>query len=342
MKRKNYAGIDFFRFFAALLVIAIHTAPLSFWNNDLDFLLTYCFGRIAVPFFLMTTGYFVLAPHVLNGFGKKETMHHYLIKNTGLYLAATAFYFPLMLYSHNLPHSIAEFLKSLLFDGTFYHLWYFPAAVIGCNLILFFAARSMKSAVIFSAAAYITGLLGDSCYGLVKDLPIISDLYDGIFQISSYTRNGIFFTPVFLLLGVFIAIPGLCCSKKACIRGICISLPLLFLEGFLTYSAKLQKHNSMYFFLLPVMYFLFQLLLTIPGKAPAWLRNCSMLIYIIHPAVIVLLRGIAKTANLTSLLVDNTLMHYFCVCLLSVAIVTGIRFLLERRSVYVSKRTRLD
>ena len=88
--------------------------------------------------------------------------------------------------------------------------------------------------------------------------------------------------------------------------------------------------------------YLFQLLLTIPGKAPAWLRNCSMLIYIIHPAVIVLLRGIAKTANLTSLLVDNTLMHYFCVCLLSAAIVTGIRFLLERRSVYVSKRTRLD
>ena len=56
----NYAGIDDFRILAAVMVIAIHTAPFSGVSQSLDFLLTYCVGRVAVPFFLMTTGFFVL------------------------------------------------------------------------------------------------------------------------------------------------------------------------------------------------------------------------------------------------------------------------------------------
>ena len=62
MRRAVYAGVDWFRLPAALLVIAIHTAPLSGISKGLDAAVTYGLGRIAVPFFLMTTGYFLLAP----------------------------------------------------------------------------------------------------------------------------------------------------------------------------------------------------------------------------------------------------------------------------------------
>ena len=65
MRNKTFAGIDYFRLIAAFMVIAIHTSPLSVRNEGIDFLITYCVGRIAVPFFFMTTGYFVLAPYVL-------------------------------------------------------------------------------------------------------------------------------------------------------------------------------------------------------------------------------------------------------------------------------------
>ena len=60
MKAKNYAGVDLFRIPAALMVAAIHIAPFSTWNRVGDVLLTYCLGRIAVPFFLMVTGFFLL------------------------------------------------------------------------------------------------------------------------------------------------------------------------------------------------------------------------------------------------------------------------------------------
>jgi serine/alanine racemase len=39
---KQYGRLDSFRVFAALLVICIHTSPLSSLNPDADFLLTKC------------------------------------------------------------------------------------------------------------------------------------------------------------------------------------------------------------------------------------------------------------------------------------------------------------
>ena len=56
MKRaKGYPGIDAFRIVAALLVVSIHTAPLSDLSPTADFILTRVVARVAVPFFFMTS-----------------------------------------------------------------------------------------------------------------------------------------------------------------------------------------------------------------------------------------------------------------------------------------------
>lgn len=47
---KNYTGIDYFRFIAALLIIAIHTSPLGSFSETGDFMLTRIIARVAVPF----------------------------------------------------------------------------------------------------------------------------------------------------------------------------------------------------------------------------------------------------------------------------------------------------
>ena len=62
-QKKSYGAIDNFRLAAALLIVAIHTAPLASFSPTVDFLVTYCFGRVAVPFFFLVTGFFVLAPY---------------------------------------------------------------------------------------------------------------------------------------------------------------------------------------------------------------------------------------------------------------------------------------
>ena len=59
--KKSYTGIDGFRFLAAFFIIAIHTSPLSSFSETGDFVLTRVFARVAVPFFFMTSGFFLIS-----------------------------------------------------------------------------------------------------------------------------------------------------------------------------------------------------------------------------------------------------------------------------------------
>ena len=62
MSRERYdTGIDWLRLAAAILVIAIHTSPLADFSETGDFILTRVLARIAVPFFFITSGYFLLS-----------------------------------------------------------------------------------------------------------------------------------------------------------------------------------------------------------------------------------------------------------------------------------------
>lgn len=347
--KKTYAGIDYFRLIAAFMVIAIHVAPLSVWNEDIDYLFTYCLGRVAVPFFFMTTGYFVLAPYIESDgdfppHKQKWRICRYFMKNTVLYVMASVMYLPLSVYSQNAPKTVTALLKQILFDGTFYHLWYFPAAMIGCILLIILCKCSVRAAIGFSLLAYVIGIFGDSYYGLIEGIPFFHSFYKGIFSISSYTRNGVFFAPAVILLGMLLALPEFHLRRELCRFGFVVSSLLMLLEGWMTYSFHLQRHNSMYLFLLPVLYFLFQLLLAVPGKAPDWIRHGSMLLYVMHPAVIVVLRGVAKAAKLTGILVDNTFIQYISVCIVSLAITCMVLAFPDKKGddKNVSKRKGLD
>lgn len=327
-QKKTYGAIDNFRLAAALLIVAIHTGPLDSFSPAADFLVTYCFGRIAVPFFLMVTGFFVLAPYqrtVSRSMAGRESacgkVWKFLRKTALLYAAATLLYFPIKIYSGQLSHSFGGWMKEIFLDGTFYHLWYLPAVLLGCLLLvgLLEICRPPMISVI-TLILYLVGLLGDSYYGLISQNHVLKTVYEGIFSISSYTRNGIFFAPVFLWLGVIIANGKIRLPRQTACLGFLLSLAGLLGEGLLSYSLKWQKHNSMYLLLLPAMFFLFLWLLSLEGEALALARDCSMLIYIIHPLCIILVRGTAGVMKMTDIFVNQSFVHYLSVCIASVAL----------------------
>ena len=66
MRNKSYAGLDYFRIIAALLIIAIHTSPLLSYSKMADFVLTSIIARIAVPFFFMLSGFFLISTYNYN------------------------------------------------------------------------------------------------------------------------------------------------------------------------------------------------------------------------------------------------------------------------------------
>ena len=167
---------------------------------------------------------------------------------------------------------------------------------------------------------YLVGLLGDSWYGLTAALPPLRAAYEGMFLCFDYTRNGLFSAPIFLLLGGRLARP----PPAAPAAGLLWGRPAAPLHGPADGGGPAGQGA-----------------VTCPGSTPstspspcAWafcscgwppwrcpplpaLRGWTAAVYVLHPWCIVLVRGGARVAGLTGLLVDNSLGHYAAVALLS-------------------------
>ena len=60
-KRKlRNCSIDIFRYLCAVMVVGIHTHPLSELNNKVGYICSDIVPRIAVPFFFAAAGYFYI------------------------------------------------------------------------------------------------------------------------------------------------------------------------------------------------------------------------------------------------------------------------------------------
>lgn len=342
---KSYTGIDCFRLAAALLIITIHTSPLAGFSETADFILTRIFARVAVPFFFVTSGFFLVSRYnyqigKLSAFVRKTAM---------IYGAAILLYIPINQYNgyFKMENLLPNLIKDIVFDGTLYHLWYLPASILG-GAIAWYLVKKLDYQKAFAVAAvlYLIGLFGDSYYGVIGNVSVCNGFYALIFQVSDYTRNGIFFAPVFFVMGGFIAdqIEETAWKKLVCSHseqecsedsikidllyenrilrngiGFGLTLALMLAEGLTLHHFQVQRHDSMYVFLLPCVYFLFLLLLQFRGKRHVWFRDVSLIVYLIHPMMIVVIRMAAKLFHLQALLVDNSVIHFLAVTAASAA-----------------------
>lgn len=316
-KNESYSGIDYFRFIAALLIVAIHTSPLSSFSETGNFIFTRIVSRVAVPFFFMTSGFFLISRYTCNA----EKLEAFIKKTTLIYGVAILLYIPINVYNgyFKMDNLLPNIIKDIVFDGTLYHLWYLPASIIGAAIAWYLVKKlNYPKALMVASVLYLIGLFGDSYYGITEKISCLNSLYTYIFQVTDYTRNGIFFAPIFFILGGFIADnrPQITFGKS--FLGFAISLALMLGEAMILHYFDLQRHDSMYVFLLPCMYFLFIVILHFKGKRLVSLRTASLIIYIIHPMMIVVIRLFSKLLHIQKLFVENSIVHYFAVCLTSV------------------------
>lgn len=309
---KKVLSIDGLKLIASFMIVAIHVYPFASFNPDVDYIITRVLFRIAVPFFLMVTGYFVL-PKALQDRTKLIT---YSKKILILYLLSIFIYLPIHLYNGTFSSlSWTSILKEIFFEGTFYHLWYFPALILGLWITYFLVKRfSFTFSAICVFLLYFVGLFGDSYYGLIQNA-FFSSFYQFLFRWFDYTRNGIFYVPIFLFIGYFISKYQ---KKYSCTSNIIfffISFILMGMEGWVLYFYQVPRHTSMYLFLIPASYFLFTFASRKEQSSDKTLRSMSTNIYIWHPFFIVLCH-FASDFFLFSFL-KNSLCQYFTVLLLT-------------------------
>lgn len=316
---REYAGVDYFRVIAALLVVAIHISPLGNINETADFILTRIIGRVAVPFFFMTSGFFIFSDPQKS----ENRIKNFLKKTTVLYAIAMIIYIPVNIYTgyFKTNNLLPKILKDILINGTIYHLWYLPAAILG-GIVAWFLIDKMghKRALNIGICMYLIGLFGDSYFGVIENIPILARFYDYIFKVSNYTRNGLFFAPIFFILGSTMRNLTANYSRGSNFIALLISFSLMLIEGLLLHKLELQRHDSMYIMLVPCMFFLFRSLLSYRGNGVSALGTGTMIVYIIHPMMIIFVRLLGKVFGLERLLVEDKLIHYVLVVMFSTVV----------------------
>ena len=126
-------------------------------------------------------------------------------------------------------------------------------------------------------------------------------------------------------------------ERPKAIFGLCLSFAGMAGEAFILRHLGWPRHDSMYLFLLPTMLYLYHLVLSWQRPSCQRARTAATWVYILHPAVIVLIRAVAKALHLLPWLVDQSLAHFLAVSAVSFGAAYVLALILPRPQRYSPK-----
>lgn len=205
--KKSYHAVDLIKYICAILVIMVHTAPLSPYSETANWYLMTIMGRFVVPFFFISTGYFTCKNTQIHGDGYFRRYIFSLIKS---YLIWSIIYLPCGIHYIAIEYEIPFYLYpiallfALVYVGTYFHLWYIPALILALLLVHWFMKHFKKRYLLtLSFLCFLIGAM-ETYYGFIH-IPLLVDLIDRYIAIFFTTRNGLFFGFFYVAWGYFIA-----------------------------------------------------------------------------------------------------------------------------------------
>ena len=268
--KQQFNNLDVMKFICTILVVILHIYPFPIKTPQLSIVYFYLQNyvcRVAVPFFFITSGFLLFRKIDLNNIDT-TIIKKYCFKIFRL-LGIWTF---------------------LLFNEGFYHLWYMGALILSIVIITILLKKGIRFRYILliSIITYLIGLFGDAYYGYL--LPLKANIvlgnviraYDIIFH---NTRNGIFFGLLFVSMGIVFSKKQFSIKPVFTILGLTISVIAMFFEVYLLVNNSTPKDYNMFLTLPIVMFFLYQLTLSIKLKnKPIYskIRIIGMLVFYIH------------------------------------------------------------
>lgn len=209
--REEYIFIDIFRVVCALMVFSGHMPPFADYSDEVTFWLEQIVCRTAVPFFFITSGYFLT-----NKVKDWQKIKGYFMKLLRLYVVYTVLYIPQIIYDfkktgEGMSAFMLTFLRDFFLYGSYTHLWYFLAMMVVVLMIYFFKNKTGFSDGTILAMGFVMYLIG--CAGCTyRSITVQNEFWravvTGYEQIFVTTRNGVFFGFFFVFLGYCIRLYG--------------------------------------------------------------------------------------------------------------------------------------
>lgn len=292
MDSRNSA-IDFFKFISAIFVIGIHTRPLAGLSVFADFVSCDIIFRIAVPFFVVCTGFYLSIK--ISSASSWTPVKSMVIKLLKLYVCYSLLYFIILVLLWNKEGIfdvglIIGWIKSFCIGESYYHMWYLSAMVVALLLfypIVRYVPLSWRIVVIL-----LLWLIGVFNYIYSDVLSLLKPL------VIAYNKCGAFTIALFRVLPLLLLGDQVACRKIS--SKVVIMVGLLFSAAGLVIEALCLKNNgaervSYILFTLPVAFFFFSYVeqLSINSvRGTMLISRISSMIYLIHPAIIVLINSV--------------------------------------------------
>lgn len=323
----NYQLLDLVKYIAAIMVICVHCNQL-FPQEFLNYVIKNIICRVAVPFFFITSAYFVRKgvstnPHYVASYLKKTTSSYLLWSLVFIPIGLDWIHQNLALAGNLLPFAL---LYGLIHIGTYYHLWYIPALIFSIFVVnKLLKYLSYRRLFLISMALFLFGSL-ETYYGLLP-AGFIKDAFDVLIKIIFTTRSGLFYGMVFILMGFFLYDyrEKLCAIVNNISKLTLLSALLLAAEGIFLYPIERLDMNFL-IGLIPFSFFFFLWILSSPRKLKRdtrRIRELSKYYYFVHPVCIVMIEQLGAaydiaflSSGLISFLLILGFTHLLSTCIL--------------------------
>lgn len=291
--RQNYNSLDVLKVALAIIIILRHCSQ-SFFDvgSAFNIIVTNTLSPLGVPTFFVISGFLF--------FRKKQEISdwvRYVSRVAKLYLVWTVIYLPLIFWNMKNAGSfdIIGLIQRILFEGSYYHLWFLPSLIVAITLV-YFLSKKLNDQIIglLCLGFYIIGTLVNSYSFLSVYLS-----WGGYKAIFLTTRNGLFFGMLFIFIGKMIA-QGYKPRKWVGIIGVII----LCVEGWylsVVHQAPIVNMSLVSVLLVPVI-------VTTAIKTPdrfasvngKFWRSVSTILFCIHPYVIFVIGVVGRKVGLPS------------------------------------------
>lgn len=297
INKKRDIAIDYAKYVAAILVVAIHTSPLTNISTEINFFLTNIVCRVAVPFFAVCTGYYL----TLAIYKQKQvdSILKAIKKIAFMYGKWSLFYLVIHLinwyktvdFNTIITYTIG-WCKSFFYSASYFHLWYLICIIYA--LIAFYIIIKNIPIKYFPFIIGFLWFIEVLEYGYYDFLsPHIQCILNHLFKLGSLFTGTTRLLPL-LMVGSIIASSH---TRKYNHLGTAISFILLVTEVYILRHIGGERF-SFIIFTLPLAYFLFNSILHLESKHnnSKIFADMSMLIYCLHPTII----GLLKEINITN------------------------------------------
>lgn len=345
MVKERNELVDILKFAAAVMVVGIHCGPLNsfsvLWNN----ILFQGFCRIAVPFFFTISAYFLFRKYTNNRSQERQIIINYVKRMGKLYMFWFIVLFPVIYkirylgFMPNLGRKKAafNFLKEFIWSSSFQGSWYLNACIV-CACLIFWLQKRMniKQLMVIGSGCFIFTVLVSAYYEVFS--PFIGTVYEKGLLVFSAPYNMFLAGMIYFVIGKYIAES----NKEDLIfwkcrkLGLIVSIIGVFLEALYMHTHSYARASDCFFMLLPATYFIvinavyYKKKFYLPKSLLYFLRNSSVIIYIVHFVVLGFVNGRGKNLLHIS---SNTLIQYIVVLLLSIFI-SAFLLILERYKLF--------